>query len=143
MEPFIDVSPFVIMVDGYLEWGDYYIKDWGLDFVIFCAMVFGVILPLVITPMQLFSMVFFFPIWGGLIFINGPVTVGGLFWCVVLIWQVYVTVSNMLAPPTEEGGDAAAGDGGNAATGDAGDGGDAGDAGTGDAGGGEEGGGGV
>ena len=68
---------------------------------VFLFGVFGVITPAVITFYQCVMMVLFFPLWAGLVPINGPLTFGGLAYFGVLIWQIIVAMTTAPAVPAE------------------------------------------
>jgi hypothetical protein len=60
MEPLIDVTPYIAMVDMYLEMADPYFVNYFYDFFVSFSLVFGLIIPAIVTSGQLFAFTFFF-----------------------------------------------------------------------------------
>ena len=87
MEPLMDVTPFVAMTDDYMALADSYIeKYWDVGFTLW-FWAFGIAGPFITAIVEMIAMVFAFPVWAGMIFINGPYMVANIAWVVLLVQQ--------------------------------------------------------
>ena len=102
MEPLVDVTPYIAMIDKYLAMADPYFQGSFYNLVV----IFGLLIPGTITFSQVLTMIFVFPLWASLFPVFGPVTFGGLgYFSVIWVrWRKALETMNQV----EDEGDAAA-----------------------------------
>lgn len=86
MEPLFDVAPFAVMIDTYLAMADPYFEKYFYHAFTASFLVFGLIIPGVVTSGQLFTCVFMFSLWAAMFPINGPLLVMGVSYFGLIGW---------------------------------------------------------